>query len=285
MINFFQAVIMGLLQGISELFPVSSLGHSVIFPSLFGWNLNQNDPFFLMFLVATHLATAIVLFIFFWGDWKRILTGMGRSLAQRNITAANPYGRLGWLLVVGTIPAGIIGLLLQDKLQAIFAAPKIAAFFLIANGGLLYLGECLRKKAPRDLPTTADTRLGIMSWTQALKVGAMQVLALIPGLSRSGSTMVGGLWQGLSNEDAARFSFLLATPIIGGAALVKIPELLITKNPTAIAVAGLGALCAALAAYLAVKFLMRYFHNKTLTPFALYCAAAGIIFSLILYFR
>ena len=286
MITFFQAIVIGLLQGVSELFPISSLGHSVIFPRLVGWNIDQNNPYFLMFLVGTHLATAIVLFLFFWKDWANILKGMGKSFAQREITESNYHGKLGWLLVVGSIPAGIIGLLFQEKLQAAFAAPRLAALFLICNGALLWFGELLRRKAKTNKnEKIQDAHLGKLSWWQAIKIGSMQIIALIPGFSRSGSTIVGGLYVGLSHEDSARFSFLLATPIIGAAALLKIPELLISIDQKGIEVALVGALCAAFAAYLSIKFLMKYFHTKTLTPFALYCVSAGIVFSLILLLR
>ena len=285
MITYFQAITIGLLQGVSELFPISSLGHSVIFPSLVGWNINQGNPYFLMFLVGTHLATATVLFLFFYKDWFDILKGMGRSLAQREIAQDNNYGKLGWLLVVGTIPAGIIGLLFQEKLQEAFALPKIAALFLIANGILLYFGELLRRKALKNQSINPDANLGKLSWWQAIKIGTMQIIALIPGFSRSGSTIVAGLFVGLSHEDAARFAFLLATPIIGAAALLKIPELLISVSQQGIEVAIVGALCAATSAYLSIKFLMKYFQTKTLTPFALYCVSAGIVFSFILFFR
>lgn len=286
MITYFQAFIMGLLQGVSELFPISSLGHSVIFPSLFGWNLNQNDPYFLNFLVATHFATACVLFLFFWKEWLNIIKGLGRSLVQRQIQASDVYARLGWLLVVGTIPAGILGLLFQDQIKNLLATPKIAAIFLALNGLLLYGAELLRRKAPTDKhDDNSDIRVSKLSWRQAFIVGLSQVLALIPGLSRSGSTMGGGLLVGLSNEDAARFSFLLATPIIGAAALLKLPDLFNPAYRNVLGPSVAGAIAAALAAYFAVKFLLKFFHTNKLTPFAIYCVCAGVMFSIIFYLR
>ena len=286
MITYFQAIIIGLMQGISELFPISRLGHSVILPKLLGWNLNQSDPLFLTFLVATHLATTIVLFLFFWKDWINILKGMGRSLAQRQIKSDDSYAKLGWLLVIGTIPAGILGLLLQEKLQTLFASAQIAAFFLILNGILLYGAEALRKKAPKDQITSgADNRLSKLTWMQAFKVGLSQIIALLPGFSRSGSTMAGSLLVGLSNEDSARFSFLLATPIIGAAAVLKLPDFFQPQNYSLIGPSVAGAIAAAFAAYFAVKFLLKFFHTNKITPFAIYCFAAGIIYSIILYFR
>jgi undecaprenyl-diphosphatase len=276
LISYPQAILLGLLQGVSELFPISSLGHSVILPKLFGWNIHQNDKYFLAFLVATHLATAIVLFCFFWRDWMRIFRGLGRSLRDREISDEDPDARLGWLLIVGTIPAGILGLLLQDSLRKIFASPTSAAIFLMLNGVLLYGAERLRRRAPVT-EQDDDARIArTVSWRGGFFVGAAQALALIPGFSRSGATMAGGLLVGLSNEDAARFAFLLATPIIGAAAVLKLPELLGSTGNGVRGQALVAALCSAAAAWFAVKFLMRYLRTNTLMPFAIYCFSAGL---------
>jgi undecaprenyl-diphosphatase len=275
-ITYGQGVILGLLQGVSELFPVSSLGHSVILPKLLGWNIHQNDSFFLTFLVATHTATALVLLGFFWHDWARIIRGLGRSLRDREIRANDADAKLGWLLVVGTIPAGILGVLLQDKLRSIFASPQSAAIFLFLNGFLLYGAELLRRRAPAPEQGDPDERIARrVSYRSSFVVGAAQALALIPGFSRSGATMGGGLLVGLSNEDAARFAFLLATPIIGAAAALKLPDLFGSSGAGVRGPALVGALCSAVTAYLAVRFLMRFFETNRLTPFAVYCAAAG----------
>jgi undecaprenyl-diphosphatase len=281
MISYVQAVILGLLQGVSELFPVSSLGHSVILPRLLGWHIHQNDSFFITFLVATHLATALVLLGFFWHDWVRIVRGLGRSLRDREIRADDADEKLGWLLIVGTIPAGILGLLLQDKLRSVFASATSAAFFLFLNGFLLYGAELLRRRAPQPETGDPDGRIAErVSWRGAVAVGAVQALALIPGFSRSGATMGGGLLIGLSNEDAARFAFLLATPIIGAAAALKLPELFGPHGNGVRGPALVGALCSAVTAYLAVRFLMRFFETNRLTPFAVYCIVAGAATSL-----
>ena len=166
-ISYFQAIVLGLLQGFSELFPISSLGHSVILPSLLGWNIHQNDPYFLSFLVATHLATAIVLLGFFWRDWVRIVKGIGRSLRDREIAADDTDAKLGWLLVIGTIPAGLLGLLLEHKLRHIFTSAQSAAFFLMLNGLLLYGAELLRRRAPTAEQGDPDERIATrVGWVQ-----------------------------------------------------------------------------------------------------------------------
>ena len=286
LISYSQAVLLGLLQGFSELFPISSLGHSVILPRLLGWDIHQNDPYFVTFLVATHLATALVLLAFFWRDWVRILRGLGRSLRSREI-GGDTDARLGWLLVVGTVPAGMLGLLLEHALRDLFASGRSAAFFLILNGVMLFAAERLRRRAQTvaeqedSSVEDSDARIARrLSWRAALAVGAAQAAALIPGFSRSGATMGGGLLVGLSNEDAARFAFLLATPIIGAAAILKLPDLFGSSGNGVRGPALVGALCSAVTAYLAVRFLMRYFETNRLTPFAAYCVAAGVAASL-----
>ena len=274
---------LGLLQGVSELFPVSSLGHSVVLPKLLGWNIHQNDSYFITFLVATHFATALVLLGFFWQDWVRIVKGLGRSLRDRGIAPADKDAKLGWLLVVGTIPAGILGLLLEHALRHAFASARSAAFFLILNGLMLYGAEVLRRRAPEPEQGDPDGRIARrVGFRSSFVVGAAQAIALVPGFSRSGATMGGGLLVGLSNEDAARFAFLLATPIIGAAAVLKLPELLGHQGNGVRGQALVGAVCSAVTAYLAVRFLMRFFETNRLTPFAIYCTAAGIAASIYL---
>lgn len=275
-IDYLQSIALGALQGVSELFPVSSLGHSVVLPRLLGWDIHQNDDYFLAFLVATHLATALVLFGVFLRDWIRILSGMGRSLRDRGVAPGDTDARLGWLLVVGTIPAGLIGLLLEHPLRSLFASPRTAALFLIVNGGLLLGAERLRRRAPEHAHGDPDARIADgLSWRSAIGVGTAQALALIPGISRSGAAMGGGLLAGLSNEDAARYAFLLATPIIGAAAILKLPDLLGPAGDGVRGPALVGAVFAAGSAYLAVRFLMRYLRTHTLTPFGIYCLLAG----------
>lgn len=283
-----QALILGLLQGVSELFPISSLGHSILLPALFGWNIQHDDPYFLNFLIATHLATAIVLLAFFWRDWIRILRGMYRSLFARRLERRDTYAKLGWLLVAGTVPAGLLGLLLEHPLRELFRSAQVAAFFLIINGCILLAAEWLRRRILHHdgiADRTADDHIVRLSIREAVSIGAIQSLALIPGISRSGSSMVGGLRFGLNYEEAARFSFLLATPIIGAAAVLKLPELFTPDAHAHIAPIIAGSIASAVSAYLAVRFLTKFFHNRTLRPFAMYCIAAGIVASIILAIR
>ncbi|HEY4278825.1 MAG TPA: undecaprenyl-diphosphate phosphatase [Conexibacter sp.] len=308
-ISILQGLILGAVQGIAEPFPISSLGHGVIVPRVFGWDIHQNDDSFLTFLVATHFATAVVLFFYFLRDWERILRGIGRSLRDREIAPGDTDARLGWLLIAGTIPAGILGLALEHKLRDVFASPASAAAFLIVNGLVLLAAERLRRRAAVAAAGQAPGRLGAvgagrerggpvpahgapraaqtdgalddatiasaLTWRRAVAIGVAQAAALIPGISRSGITMGGGLLAGLSNEQAARFSFLLATPIIGLAALYKLPDLFGSAGDGIRGAALVGALAAAATTALAVRFLLRFFETNNLTPFAVYCIVVG----------
>lgn len=281
MITVLQAIILGLVQGASELFPVSSLAHGVIIPALFGWNITENDNSFVIFLVATHFATACALLVFYWRTWVQIIKGMGRSLRDRQIKGSDSSAKLGWLLVVGTIPAGIIGLLFQDQIRAIFVSPKSAAFFLMINGLVLLGAEYLRRRSRTDAPgKSMERNLARVSWGQATGIGTAQTLALIPGFSRTGTSLAGGLLARLTHEDAANFAFLLATPIIFAAALLKLPELAAASNKALVAPSIVGGLCAALTAYLSVRFLTRYFKTNSLKPFGIYCLVAGALATL-----
>lgn len=282
-ISYFQAIILGVIQGVAEPFPISSLGHSVVLPHLFGWNIHQNKPYFLTFLVGTHVGTALVLIGIFIRDWIKIVGGILRSIATRRIAPDDTYARLGWLLVVGTIPAGILGLALEKPLRTLFAAASAAAAFLILNGIALLLFERLRARPPRrgDYRGDSDRRLSRLRWAQAIGIGTAQAAALLPGISREGFAMGGGLMSGLSNEDAARYSFLLATPVILAAGLLKLPELLGPAGDGVRGQAFVAAICAAAASFLAVKFLLRYFKTNRLTVFGIYCIVLGLISTIV----
>jgi undecaprenyl-diphosphatase len=286
MLSFFQAIVLGLLQGVTELFPVSSLGHSVILPQLLGWTdvvaaQSAKESYFLALLVGLHVATALALVVFYRRTWARIVRGIFTSMGTRRIETRDQ--RLGWLLIVATIPAGIVGVLFEHSLRVGFARPLAAAGFLVVNGVMLLGGEWLRRRArgriagPSRHATPAGRRLDDLGFRVAGTVGVAQTLALLPGISRSGITMVAGLMRGLDHEDSARFSFLLATPIILAAGVYKLPDLLGPLGDGVRPQILVGSAAAGLAAYLSVRFLTRYFTTRTLTPFAVYCLVVGLL--------
>jgi undecaprenyl-diphosphatase len=290
MISYFQAIVIGLLQGVTELFPISSLGHSVLIPAWLGWDgivnsQSASESFYLAFVVALHVATAIALFVYFFDEWKRIIAGFFRTLRTRRLETADE--RMAWLLIVATIPAGITGLLFEHELRTVFAKPLAAAIFLTLNGAILLAGERVRRHAstkklvaqhPQTEPgTEAGRRLDTLDFKEAGAVGVAQVGALFAGISRSGITMVAGLVRGLDHEDAARFSFLLATPIIFLAGIYKVPDLAGHLGNGIRGQALVGSICAGIAAYISARFLMRFFETRTLWPFAIYCLAFGAV--------
>jgi undecaprenyl-diphosphatase len=336
--SYLQAIVIALVQGVTELFPVSSLGHSVLVPAWIGgsWETlvtqsSQADSassFYLAFIVALHCATAVALLWFFRADWVRIIGGFFRSLSrsvrERALIVRNADERLAWLIVLATIPVGITGLAFEHVFRTVFAKPLAASVMLFVNGLILLAGERFRRGAEEherlqvaaaapapagisrggrvalaerppalvaDAPPPSvrggrsaddvrsalesDRRIAAISYGDGVFVGSMQVFALLAGISRSGVTMVGGLWRGLSHEDAARFAFLLATPVIFAAGVLKIPSLL---GPAGDHIHGqviVGALITGVTAYLSVRFLVRYFETRTLTPFAIYCLLVG----------
>jgi undecaprenyl-diphosphatase len=279
-------VFIGVLQGVTELFPVSSLGHSVLVPALFGWDQvvsqqSASESSFLAFLVGLHVATALALLVYFRADWARIVRAFFHTLSRRR--AETPDERLAWLLVIGTIPVGITGLLLEHVLRVLFAKPLAASLFLLANGVILFAGERLRRRSEVRVLAAEhggdarepDRRLDTLEYREAGVIGVFQTLALLAGISRSGITMVAGLLRGLDHEDAARFSFLLATPVILAAGVYKLPDLF---GPLGDGIRGqvlAGSVAAGVCAYLSVRFLMRWFETRTLTPFAVYCVVVG----------
>jgi undecaprenyl-diphosphatase len=287
-LSYVEAVVVGAFQGVTELFPVSSLGHAVLVPALVGgqWaqDLNVSSPGspYLAFIVGLHVATAAALLVFFWRDWLRIVAGFVSSLRHRRIQT--PDERLAWLIVVGTIPVGLAGVALEHLFRTTLGRPSPAAAFLLLNGIALYVGEVLRRRVSpfgdqehSDHSDQAiDDRLAQLPMGRGLVIGASQILALLPGISRSGIAMVAGLWRGLSHEDAARFSFLLATPIILAAGVYKMPDLFGPAGSGILGQVFAGSVASFVCAYLAVRYLTRYFQTRTLTPFAIYCAAAGV---------
>lgn len=275
------ALFYGFLQGASELFPISSLGHAVVVPPLLHISVRETNSSFLPFLVLLHIGTAAALIVVYWRQWARIIVGFVRSVVSGRVSGGDE--RLAWLLIVGTIPAGIVGLSFEKSLQKLFADPRLAAALLVVNGGVLLASEGLRRRderragiARRD-PTLEASRFRTteeMSFWSAALVGVCQVFALFPGISRSGATMAGGLVAGLRHEEALRFSFLLATPIILAAGLLELPSLAGTPGVGAML---LGGVVAGLVAYASARFLIRYFRFGRLDPYAYYCVALGII--------
>jgi undecaprenyl-diphosphatase len=311
--SYLQAIVIALVQGVTELFPVSSLGHSVLVPAWLGgsWETlvtqssqaTSETSFYLAYIVALHCATALALLWFFRADWVRIVRGFFRSLAPslraRGIVARDADERLAWLIVLATIPVGITGLALEHVFRTVFAKPLAASIFLFINGLILLAGERVRRTAPADaaalaadraiearatggrtaqeiaLARASDRRLARLTFADGLVIGAFQILALFAGISRSGVTMVGGLWRGLGHEDAARFAFLLATPVILAAGVLKLPTLFGSAGDDIHGQVAVGMVITGITAYLSVRFLVKYFETRTLTPFAVYCLVAG----------
>ena len=330
-LTYLEAAVVGLVQGVSELFPVSSLGHNVLIPALVGgsWarDLNvadANSPY-LAFIVGMHVATAIALLIYFWRDWIRIIGGFFSSIRHREVQTRDQ--RMAWMIILATIPVGLVGVVADKPFREIFGKPIVAGVFLIINGVILYCGErfrpassiradqeiaAQRQQALMPVPAgvrrqpvpagpgmarqarhasgqqavrqeelvqaiQADERLSRMGYLRALIIGSSQILALLAGISRDGITMVTGMSRGLSREDAARFAFLLATPVILAAGVLELPKL---TGPEGHGIHGqilLGSILSGVGAYVSVRFLMRYFQTRTLTPFAIYCFVFGLL--------
>jgi undecaprenyl-diphosphatase len=330
-LTYLEAAVVGLVQGVSELFPVSSLGHNVLIPALVGgsWarDLNvadANSPY-LAFIVGMHVATAIALLIYFWRDWIRIIGGFLSSIRHREVQTRDQ--RMAWMIILATIPVGLVGVVADKPFREIFGKPIVAGVFLIINGVILYCGERFRPassiRADQEIAAQrqqalmpapagvrrqpvpagpgmarqarhasgqqavrqeelvqavqADERLSRMGYLRALIIGSSQILALLAGISRDGITMVTGMSRGLSREDAARFAFLLATPVILAAGVLELPKL---TGPEGHGIHGqilLGSILSGVGAYVSVRFLMRYFQTRTLTPFAIYCFVFGLL--------
>jgi len=319
MLTYLQAIVIALVQGVTELFPVSSLGHSVLVPAWIGgsWETlvtqssqaHSESSFYLAYIVALHVATALALAWFFRADWVRIVRGFLRSVPpsvrERRISAEGPDERLAWLIVLATIPVGITGLAFEHVFRTVFAKPVAASILLFINGLILLAGERARRRyheehgeqgdgagpAPMaERPASAggarsaeelaeaqasDVRISGIPYLDGVIIGSFQILALLAGISRSGVTMVGGLWKGLSHEDAARFAFLLATPVILAAGVLKVPSLFGSAGEHIHGQVAVGFVITGIAAYVSVKYLVRYFQTRTLTPFAIYCLVVG----------
>jgi undecaprenyl-diphosphatase len=266
-----QIVLFAIIQGITELFPISSVAHAVLTPFFFGWDLGPEmlKEHFLPFVVMLHLGTALALLIFFWRDWVGFVIGIFNDANAAGRSTGNRRTLL--LLIAATIPAAILGLAFENVLRMIFSSVTSAAFFLILNGILLYAGERLRGRGTRAIKD--------LGFGQAVIIGFAQALALIPGFSRSGASMVAGFWMGLTHEAAARFSMLLAAPIIAGAGIVAVPKMLKTASPELIKAGLLGGALSGICAYFAVWALMSWFKKHefdAMRPFAIYCWVVGV---------
>jgi undecaprenyl-diphosphatase len=315
-LTYLEAAVVGLLQGVTELFPVSSLGHSVLIPAIVGgsWanDLNVAAPKspYLAFIVGLHVATAIGIMVYFWRDWIRIIKGFFSSIRHWQIETTDQ--KLAWMIILATIPVGLVGLVFDHEFRVLFGKPVRAAIFLVINGLILYAGERFRTRASRQADAQvlrerelaeggvtrssalhasghravrqqeiaeaaqSDERLTAIGYLQAIVIGSAQVLALLAGISRDGVTIVAGMFRGLSREEAARFAFLLATPVILAAGVLKAPDL---TGPLGDGIHGqilVGSILAGIGAYVSVRFLVRYFQTRTLTPFAIYCVVVGL---------
>ncbi len=272
-----QALVIAILQGATELFPVSSLGHAVVLPALLHWGIDQRSPEFLPFLVMLHVGTAVALLGYFWRDWLALATGV---LGIGGAHQVRESRRVFALVVIATIPAVVVGFVLEKLVRGLFGSPVVAASFLIVNGLLLLFGERLRGRGQRSLSTLTPT--------DALFIGLWQCSALIPGISRSGATIVGGLLRGVNHEGSAHFSFLIATPIILGATALEVPKLLHESVPQGVlTISVIAAVAAGVTALLSTAFLMRYFRQHdalALNPFAYYCVLVGAGSLALLYF-
>ncbi|MGA9876911.1 MAG: undecaprenyl-diphosphate phosphatase [Solirubrobacteraceae bacterium] len=284
-ISYFQAIVLGILQGVTELFPISSLGHTVLFPTLFGWNKlvdaqSESESFWLAFVVMLHVGSALGLLAYFWKDWVQIVKAFFATLGKRRVESSTE--RLAWLIVIASIPAGVLGLALEHPLRTLTAKPEVAAVFLMVNGLVLFAAERFRRRAEvRELAVREGAKadggrkLDTLDYREALVVGAAQSTALVAGISRDGVTMGAGLARGLDHSDSARFAFLLATPIILAAGLVKLPDLLGHLGNGIRGQALVGCIAAAITALFTVAFLVRWFKTRTLIPFAIYCLVFG----------
>jgi undecaprenyl-diphosphatase len=297
-LTYLESGVVGLIQGVSEMFPVSSLGHNVLIPAIVGgsWarDLDVASPEspYLAFIVGLHVATAIALLIYFWRDWLKIIGGFLSSVRDLSVETADQ--KLAWMIILATIPVGIVGVVFEHTFRVLFARPILAGIFLMVNGLILLAGERYRTRASLAADAAvaaarapgraaeladarqADPRLASMGYPKAVIIGSAQVFALLAGISRDGVTIVAGLRRGLSREDAARFAFLLATPVILAAGALKIPDLL---GPLGNGIRGqilLGSVLSGIGAYLSVRFLLRYLRTRTLTPFGIYCLIAGL---------
>jgi undecaprenyl-diphosphatase len=269
-VTFAQAMLLAILQGFSELFPISSLGHTVLIPALLHWNIDLASPGFLAFVVVLHLGTALALLVFYWREWRGIVGAFLGSIVRGRFSGSADE-KTAWLLVIGTIPVGLLGLFFEREVRGLFASPIPVALFLALNGLVMFAGEWLKRK------DDGQREMQSLSYVDVVKVGLAESFALLPGISRSGSAIVAGLLMNLSEAEAARFSFLLGTPVILAAGLLEVPRLFDPTAHVALVQSVAGGILSAITAYVSLAFLTRYFRSNDLRPFGWYCLAAGVI--------
>jgi len=272
-VTFAQALFLAVLQGVSELFPISSLGHTILIPALLRWSVDRSSESFLAFVVVLHLGTALALLVFYRREWIAIGGALVASVVRGRLSDAR-YEKIGWLLVAGTIPVGLLGVFFESSVRSLFGSPIPAASFLVLNAFVMFFGEWLRNRQFAD-SARQSRPIEAISYADAVKVGLAQGLALLPGISRSGSSIVAGLLVDLDHEAAAKYSFLLATPVILAASVLEIPKLFEPAAHVVAAQAVTGGILAGLTAYASVAFLTRYFEHNDLRPFGWYCLLAG----------
>lgn len=264
--NYFHAIILGIVQGLTEFLPISSSAHLVIVPALLGWNFPAEQIF--PFDILVQLGTLVAVIIYFWKDLVNIVKAVISGLIQRK-PFADPDARLGWLIVLASIPAGIGGLLLKDKVEAVFQSASATGWFLFATAALLVIGEILGK---RTRP------LGTINWLDALWIGIGQLLSIFPGVSRSGSTIAFGMTRNLERPAAGRFSFLMSIPVMLGAGLVGVKDLLDVPNLAGfLPVVLVGFLTAAVVGYLSIRWLLNFLNHRSLYGFAVYCTVIAVV--------
>jgi undecaprenyl-diphosphatase len=262
-VGLIQALVLGIIQGLTEFLPISSSGHLVLVPAALGW---ESPP--LVFDATIHLATLIAVIAIFWHDITQILAAWWQGL-QRKRPLERAESRLGWWIILGTIPGVLAGLLWKNAFESFFNNPQAVGGFLLLTAGLLILADVFGKRQRGFTEIT---------WLDSILIGIGQAIAIAPGVSRSGATIAVGIFCGLSREAAARFSFLLAIPIIIGAGLIQLIDLLRNGNVTAeVSVLVVGFVAAAICGYAAIRFLLAYLRKHSLYPFAIYCAVVGIL--------
>ena len=269
-----EAIILGIIQGLTEFLPISSSAHLVLVPFLLGWTIPPDQAF--VFDVLVQIGTLLAVILYFWKDLVGILVAFVRGLVQRQ-PFADGQSRMGWYLILATIPAGLFGILIKDQVEAVFSDARASALFLIGTAFLLLVSERIGR---RNRP------LESMTWLDALWIGIAQAIAIFPGISRSGSTIAGGLARHLDRTSAARFSFLMSVPVMLAAGMLAVLDLLDIPNLVQfLPVVMAGFVTAAVVGYLSIRWLLSYLVRHSLSSFAFYCLALSVVVLVVSYIR